>query len=151
MLKLPTRRWTILAFVSVILCGAVVASVAVVHRTRLSIWLLAHRSEAIAYADFPAGTDGTHAYIREIWKQARGPEKLSVGTAITVGPPFSVLAHDPPEAVILFFDDGRSREFSHLRGSTRLFFRDDHLWWPGSDITLTLAGMRALCRWHIRI
>lgn len=123
-----------------------VVAVALYRSPRLSIWLLARRSQAVAYADFPQGTDGTHAYIREVWKQASGPEKLAVGTAIAVGPPFAVLANEPPEGVILFFDGGHSREFSQLRGSTRLFFRDDHLWWP-PKLELTLAEMRHLCTW----
>jgi hypothetical protein len=139
-----TRRrilWSCAALVA--LAGGMLAWLVFDRLSPFDMWLLAQRSQAIAYAEFRAGTDGRYAYVKDIWKQARGPEQLAIGTPISMGAPFAGI-QEPVIGVLLFFDGGSSREFRHLRGSSRLFLTDGRVrWGPGE---MSLAEAKALCQ-----
>lgn len=139
MLKRGTR-WLIACCIAAI--AVAVTTVSLLNLPQINMRLTAWRAEAIAYGEL-RGADGSDAVIREIWKQAKGPEQLRIGGMIYVGPNFAPGDPQTANAVILFFDNGSSREFHRLRGSTRVFFRAGRFWWDGREFSVSEA--KALC------
>jgi hypothetical protein len=150
MLKRTAHRRLWVSTLTLALIGVCVAWLVFYRLSPLGLWLLAQRSQAIAYAEFRADSNPRYAYITDTWKQSHGPEQLAIGAPIDFVLPYCAV-QPPPNGVLLFFESGSSREFHHLRGSTRMFFHTDarRVWWDRHDLSFQEA--KALCQRTIGI